>query len=302
LNAIEKTQKITIFGMIINIVLSFLKILFGYFGKSSALIADGVHSFSDLLSDFAILLGVKAWSKSADQKHPYGHSRLETFVSTFIAFLLLCVALGIIVSAIKNWLKGIYHHPSLITLIIAFLSIVVKEYLYRRTKKIAEEINSSALIANAWHHRSDSLSSIPVFVSILLSLINPGLRFFDYIGAIVVSFFILSFTFTLLRSIFGELMETSAPKAYLEQVIKIITGNTEIKAYHCLRSRKVGSTWFLDVHIQIDENFTVKQGHDIAAKLKADISQKIPNIGDVLIHIEPYNELQTHNKYEKIDI
>ncbi|MCP4482549.1 MAG: cation transporter [bacterium] len=297
----QKIKQVTIVGLIVNIFMAILKVFFGYFGKSTSLVVDGVHSFSDILSDFAIILGIKVWSKSPDKKHPYGHSRFETFITIFIAVMLLIITFGILISALRNYLTGAYQQPRAITLVIAFFSIIFKEYLYRKTKAVAAEVNSSALLANAWHHRSDALSSLPVFLAILLSIINPNWRFLDYIGAIIVAIFLFLFVFKLLKNVYSELMEVSAPREHLDRVKAIINNNGEIRSYHCLRSRKVGSGLFFDLHIQVDKNLTVVKGHEIATVLKKEILDNLKDVEDILIHIEPYDDTQHHNKYGAID-
>lgn len=286
---IKKIRKITIFGLIINIFLAIIKIIFGLVGKSSSLVADGFHTISDFITDLAVIFGAKIWTKEADDNYPYGYSRFETIVTFFIIFCLSFVATGIFYNAVTSWIKGEYNHPSFYTFFIALISVIVKEYLYRKTAKASAEINSPAVLSNAWHHRSDAFSSIPVVIVILLCQISPKFAFFDYIGAIIVAFFIYRFVFNMLKNFYEEIMNKTAPRDYIEHLEKIIKSIKCVNSYHCLRTRKFGKGWFIDVHIQVEPNMTVSEGHLVAKCVKDELLKNGQQIFDVLVHIEPFN-------------
>ncbi len=180
----KRIQRVTLFGSAINIFLSLIKIIGGVWVKSSSLVADGVHSFSDLITDFAVLFGMRFWSKAPDSDHPYGHGRIETFITMFIGVFLGGVGVYMAYEAVL----GIIHYTpirlSWVAFGVAVFSIVVKEGLYRITRRIGEEVNSRAMAANAWHHRSDAFSSIPVALAVIISRIFPGIKYLDQLATI----------------------------------------------------------------------------------------------------------------------
>lgn len=282
-------KKVTVIGMIVNIALSVIKLLIGYIGNSQALIADGIHSFSDLATDFSIIFGVKFWLQPADKGHPYGHQKIELLITIFIAFTLMIIGFGILFKAIFS----LNNHntqtaPELITFFIALISIISKEILYRYTIKQSERVKSSALKANAWHHRSDAISSIPVAVAIIISAIFPKLVFVDYIGAVLVSVFIIYPSFKMIKDSVSNLLDESVDKKTFEEIKNIAHSIPNVINAHNIRTRKIGETIFVDMHILVDKNITVKEGHDIAKAVKRTLLKRNSNILDVLIHIEPY--------------
>ena len=281
-------KQVTIVGMIVNIVLSVIKLFIGFIGNSQALIADGIHSFSDLTTDFSIIFGVKFWLRPADKEHPYGHQKIELLVTIFIAFILMIVGLSILFKAIFSLHSNIKETPELIAFVVALISIISKEYLYRYTVKKASILKSSALKANAWHHRSDAISSLPVAVAIIISSIFPNLAFVDYIGAILVSIFIIYPAFKMIKDAVSNLLDESVDKETFEEISQIAHNIPNVINAHDIRTRKIGETIFVDMHILVDKNITVKEGHDIAKAVKKTLLKQNSNILDVLIHVEPY--------------
>ena len=282
-------KKVTIVGMIVNIVLSVMKLIIGFIGNSQALIADGIHSFSDLTTDFSIIFGVKFWLQPADREHPYGHHKIELLVTIVIALILMIVGFSILFKAIFSLNSSdIQDAPEIITFFIALISIISKEVLYRYTMKQSETLKSTALKANAWHHRSDAISSIPVAVAIIVSSIFPKLIFIDYIGAVIVSVFIIYPSFKMIKDAVSNLLDESVDKKTFEEISNIAQNIPNVINAHDIRTRKIGEAIFVDMHILVDKNITVKEGHDIAKAVKRTLLEQNTNILDVLIHIEPY--------------
>lgn len=284
----QNIKKVTIVGMIVNVALSIMKLIIGFIGNSQALIADGIHSFSDLTTDFSIIFGVKFWLQPADREHPYGHHKIELLVTMVIALVLMIIGFSILFKAIFSLnSRNIQNAPEFITFFIALISIISKEVLYRYTIKQSEKLKSTALKANAWHHRSDAISSVPVAVAIIVSSIFPKLIFIDYIGAIIVSVFIIYPSFKMIKDAVSNLLDESVDKKTFDEISNIAQNIPNVINAHDIRTRKIGEAIFVDMHILVDKNITVKEGHDIAKAVKRTLLQQNLNILDVLIHIEP---------------
>lgn len=284
---IVNIKKITYYGMFVNLFLSILKIITGLIGNSQAAIADGVHSLSDLTTDVAILVGVKYWSAPPDEEHPYGHGRIETIVTAFIGFVLAATALGIGWEAISTIRDEHLENPTWLSLIGISFSIVLKEILYRVTMKYSKKNNSRSLEANAWHHRTDAFSSIPAFIAVFISVSYPSLAFIDHIGALIVAVIIFRVAWQIFSKSFSELSDKGAEKKDIEKIKEITLQIDDVKEVHGIRSRKHGTETFVDLHVLVDDSMTVKEGHDIADKVKEILLDKGPEISDVVVHIEP---------------
>jgi len=294
-NSRERTaasvKRITLFGLAVNIFLSIIKFILGVSGNSQALIADAVHSFSDLTTDLAVIFGADVWSKCPDKNHPYGHTRIETLVTGGIGIMLLAAAAGIGYNALAT----IQHdhtaeQPGWIAFWGALLSIILKEFLYRWTLGQGRKYTSRALIANAWHHRTDALSSIPVAIAVIVSVLYPKLSFIDHIAAFTVSLFILYAGGKILKSVIEEVTETGASPTYLKKIEEIILNVKGVKSVHALRSRRMGSGWFIDLHVQVDPDLPVRKGHKISQAVEDSLIENNPEIYDVIVHIEPHEE------------
>jgi len=281
-------NKITIIGLLINVILSVLKYIFGFYGKSSALIADAIHTISDTISDIAILIGLRFWSKPADEEHSHGHRKIETIVTIFIALILFFVGIKFIYNGVLNIINRAYLNPNKYTLIIVFVSLISKEFMYRWNIKVGKKIKSSALIANAWHHRSDALSSIPVIIAIGLSLINPKFAIVDSIGSIIVSIFILKVAFNIFKESSLALIDSSAPKEIIDKVISICENFKNIDNTCKLRSRYLGNnTISIDLIVKVNGATTVKEADNLAHELCQKIIAEIEEVVDVFVHIDP---------------
>ena len=294
IDKISKVKKITYYGMAVNLFLSALKIVTGLIGNSQAAIADGVHSLSDLTTDIAILIGVKYWSAPPDEEHPYGHGRIETIVTTFIGFILAVTAIGIGWEAISTIRDEHIENPKWISLIGIGFSIVMKEILFRATMKYSKKTRSRSLEANAWHHRTDAFSSMPAFIAVFISVNYPKLAFIDHIGAIIVAVIILKVAWQIFSSSFSELTDKGARKEDIEKIKEIVLLNKDVKEVHKIRSRKHGVDTLVDLHVLVDDNMTVKDAHDIADLVKDALIEQGPEISDVVVHIEPFQDSKKH--------
>ena len=292
-NKEKEIKKVTVVGIIVNIFLSISKLVIGYFGNSQALIADGVHSFSDLATDLSIIFGVKYWLAPADKEHQYGHRKLELLITIFIASMLACVGIGIFTEAILALKNNSMKVPSLIAFICALLSIVSKEWLYRYTVKKANTLKSPAVKANAWHHRSDSISSLPVATVIIIASIFPKLIWLDAIGAIVVSVFIIYPAYKIFKKSILNILDESVDSETLAKIEQIVLQTKDVKEVHDIRTRKAGETFFVDMHILVDGHISVQEGHDVSEKVKTNLMKSNEDILDVLVHLEPFNEIES---------
>jgi cation diffusion facilitator family transporter len=283
-------RRISIIGLIGNIFLFTIKLLLGIFGRSQALTADAFHSLSDFTTDISIIFGVKLWSKPPDERHPYGHRRIETVITLIICAVLITAGLSLGYNAILS-LKGEPESPPrFMALVGALVSIIAKEILFRWTLKTGKKEKSKAVIANAWHHRTDALSSLPVGIAILVTLINEELAFLDQVTALGVSFFILYAAYKLIKPSLLEIIGTGFSEKNKKLIRSLTLSIKEVKSVHAIRSRQMGSGWFVDLHIQVDAHMTVEKGHRVAESVKNRLLKKGPDILDVVVHIEPYRE------------
>lgn len=285
-------RHVTWVGFWTNAGLSVLKILAGVFGRSSAMIADGVHSASDLLTDIAVLIVIGVSRKKADSSHTYGHGKIETFVTFVIALLLAAVGIGILVDGVERGIEffkgGVILQPTWIALAMAILSILTKEWLFRYTRTAARKIASSAMEANAWHHRSDAFSSIATLAGVAGAMfLGPKWRFLDPLAAVVVSALIITMACNMAKTSIKELLEASLPKEESDRISEIIEATPGVKDFHHLRSRSNGNTKIIDFHIKLDPSISLKEAHDIATEVETRIKKEFaPAV--VNIHMEPY--------------
>ena len=281
-------KKITITGAIVNCLLATSQIVFGIIGHSQALLADGFHTLSDLLSDFIVLFAVSQSSAAADEEHPYGHGRIETLATVLLGFLLAAAGVGIGYRGIDSIIASQQTNPELITLVFAGLAIFAKEFLYRYTMKAAKQVHSSLLESNAWHHRSDALSSVVVLVGISAQLL--GIPYMDIIAAIVVAIMIIIMGVRLTSKAFAELIDTSLDSELVGRVKSLIEGNASVRKVHSLRSRSMGGLGYVDAEIRVNPRLTVSEAHYIAFSLERAIKADFEQIIDVSIHVDPLTE------------
>ncbi|MDH3346293.1 MAG: cation diffusion facilitator family transporter [Kiritimatiellaceae bacterium] len=283
----KQARRITIIGLVVNVLLSALKFSVGIVGHSHAVVADAVHSLSDMGTDLLILIGIKLWSAPADERHPYGHQRIETVITIGISLLLAGVALGLGWDAIRRIGSESECPPLSIALLGPLFSIIVKEVLFRRTRAVGKKIHSSALIANAWHHRSDALSSLPTLVAVAVAAIYPKWAFLDLLGALIVALLILKVAWDIAWPALSELMDHGASREDLNEITELAKSVPEVRSIHRLRTRRVGTGWFIDLHAEVDPEMTVRESHDIATAVQYKLLEDGPSVADVTVHIEP---------------
>ncbi len=295
---VREIQKAAIAGMLWNIILGVFKIAAGWLGNSRAVLADGVHSLSDIATDVAVFVGAKYWESPADRTHPHGHRRIETLVALFISLVLFAVAGGIFYEAVKSFINPSPKIPGVIALAAALVSIIIKEILYKWTVRRGKKLKSSALTANAWHHRSDAMSSMPAALAVGVALIFPDFYFVDAIGAVVVTLFILNAAWKTAKSALWELSDAAASQEKCDEICRIAAGTGGVMTVHNCRTRRMGPGIEVDIHIQVNPEISVREGHDIAGAVKNNLFEKGRDIADVIVHTEPYEEQGNKNKEE----
>ncbi|MBO8459872.1 MAG: cation transporter [Bacteroidetes bacterium] len=295
-NSREKSiYRITLIGTIVNVILTVAKFLAGFFGHSGAMIADAVHSCSDFFTDIVVLLFVHISAKPNDKSHDFGHGKFETLATVIIGIALLAVAIGIITHNAQLIVQVINGQtiaaPSIIALYTAAISIIAKELLYQATVKVGKNTNSPAVIANAWHHRSDAFSSVGTLIGIAGAFfLGEKWRILDPIAAIVVGLFIIKVAIELIIPGLNELLEKSLPDEEETKILKIITENPSIKDPHNLKTRKIGANIAIDLHIRLDENMSVKESHAITVDIENKIRQEYGPATQITLHVEPYKK------------
>ncbi|MFN2309653.1 MAG: cation diffusion facilitator family transporter [Gammaproteobacteria bacterium] len=282
-------RRVTVVGMLINGLLAALKLSWGYLGHSQALIADGLHSLSDLASDFLLLFAARHATRDADAEHPYGHGRIETLFSVAQGLILGAFALGIAVDAGQRLFQPErLLQPGPIALLIAALSVLAKEALYRYTLRAARRLRSSMLHGNAWDHRSDAISSIIVIIGVGGTL--AGLPYLDALAAVGVALMIIRISLMLIWQSARELIDTALETGRVEQIRARILGVDGVRRVHLLRTRKSGGDALVDVHIQVDPRLSVSEGHRISEQVRGDLIAGIDEVADVTVHIDPEDD------------
>ena len=281
----KKIRFVTNLSIAGNIVLSAVKVGVGLFAGSMALVNDGIHSLSDMTTDIAVLLGIHFGSKQPDESHPYGHGRIETFSAGFIGIVLAGIGAVMIYRAAVAIAAGKYRSLGFIVLFVALISIIVKELLYIITRRVAVKTHSSALYANAWHHRSDALSSIAVvigFVSLRL-----GFKYGDQMAAVGVGLMVVLVGVRIMGDCLRELTEAAVDADTIERIKQIINTEPSVHQWHKLRSRTVGREVFLDLHILVDPDLNIAGAHEIAESLEKALHEQITRPVNITVHIEP---------------
>jgi cation diffusion facilitator family transporter len=296
-NRAKASQKVTLVGAVIDLALGVFKVIAGILGNSGALIADGIHSFSDLLSDGVVLYASKHSAEEADDEHPYGHERFETVATLGLAIILAIIGVGIIYDAFERLFNPSELSYDTLLLSAAALSIFSKEALYWYTLKVAKTYKSDMLKANAWHHRSDALSSVVVFIGILGSL--NGYLYLDGVAAVVVGFMIIYIAWELGLGATKELVDTSIDADQVKQLRDSIGRISGVNSVHSLRTRKIGHTISCDVHVQVDPFLSVSEGHIISVSVERVAKECLEDLNDVTVHIDPEDD-ETVEPYESL--
>ena len=283
--AARQLRLVTYLSIAANVLLIGVKFLVGFITASLSLLADGVHSVSDMLTDLTVLLGLYLGSKKPDSSHQYGHGKLETLAAVAIAVSLFGVGLGMIYYAALDIAKDKVAHPRNLVLIAAVGAIAVKEVVYRVTKTVAMKYHCAAALANAWHDRADALSSLAVIAGVVAQKFrfNHG----DQVAAIAVGIMVVVVSVRIIADAFGELTERAVDRALIDQIKGIIKANGQIRQYHRLRTRAVGREVFLDLHILVDPSLNVAAAHQIAENLEDALDEQLTRPVNITVHIEP---------------
>jgi cation diffusion facilitator family transporter len=281
-------RRITLAGLAVNVLLTGFKFVAGYLGHSQAVVADGVHSLSDMFTDMMVLVGARYWFRPADEEHPYGHRRIETVTTGFIGLSLAAAGAWLAYEALVTLPELHDEPPGWVAFSAAALAIVAKEILYRLTVATGRRIRSAALAANAWHHRSDALSSIPVALAVAGAALNPSWIFLDHVGTVVVAVFIFQASWRILTPVLRELVDAGAPAEARERITTVARGTAGVRLVHAVRTRYVGSGLQVDLHIKVDPGISVREGHSISEEVQQRLIDEGPDIFDVVVHTEPY--------------
>lgn len=285
---IKLAMRVSWVSVVVNVVLALLKLLAGLFAKSSAMVSDAVHSASDVFSTFVVMIGVSISAKQSDEDHPYGHERLECVASIVLAVLLCVTGLGIGVSGVKKIVAGNYDElavPGILALVAAVASIVIKEAMYWYTRSAALKINSGALMADAWHHRSDSLSSIGAFIGILGA--RMGFPVLDPVASLVICLFIAKAAFDIFKDATDKMVDKSCSVEMVEAMTKTILSCDKVLAVDDLKTRLFGSKIYAEVEIAVDGNMKLVDAHDIAEDVHDTIEKEFPAVKHCMVHVNP---------------
>lgn len=285
----EETKKIiykvSINTLIINFLLTAIKLIAGLIGNSMALVSDAIHSASDVLSTFVVMIGAKLSSKKPDKKHPYGYEKVECVASLILSLMLFGTAITIGIYGFKSIFTSSIIIPSQMTAWAAVLSIIVKEWMYRYTKRAADKINSTSLYADAWHHRSDALSSIGSLIGVVGAMC--GLPILDPIASFVICIIILKIAYDILKTSITQIVDLSAPEEIEQQIRKIILSYEDIKGIDMLRTRLFGNKIYVDIEVKIDKSMSFEDAHKLTHQLHDEIENSNHLIKHCMIHANP---------------
>ncbi|MGD2174172.1 MAG: cation diffusion facilitator family transporter [Candidatus Brocadiaceae bacterium] len=289
---VREVKRVTWIGLAVNLLLAALKLAGGILGASQVVIADAVHSLSDSSTDVAILVGVRYWSRPPDRDHPHGHRRIEAVITVGIGLLLAVIAVGLSVNAVTSVRREHLSTPGLIAVGAATVSIISKELLYRWTVHVGRRVESSAVLANAWHHRSDALSSVPAVLAVAGARLHPSLAFLDHLGAVVVSVFIFRAGIQIALPALKELVDAGASAEELDGIRDTAFSVPGVRAVHAIRARRLGNRLQVDLHILVDGAMSVREGHELSEQVKRRLVADGPGVVDVVVHLEPHTEGQ----------
>ncbi len=280
--ALQKTSLIT---MIMNIIMTVAKIIIGVISGSTAVISDGIHTLSDCLSTVTVMAGLKLSNKGADDDHPYGHQRIESLVSLFLAVILAGTALMLGYSGVDNLLNGAQAEASLLAFVVTIMSIASKEWMYQYTIRIAKRFNSTSLRADAWHHRSDAVSSVAVLIGLIGIVLGFG--FLDSVAAIFVCIIILKAAFDIAKQAVDQLIDHAADEADVKRIREITLKSEGVLDIDLLKTRLSNNVIFVELEIEVDPNLTVIMAHDIAKNVHDSIERELPSVRHCMVHVNP---------------
>jgi cation diffusion facilitator family transporter len=284
---LKKATGITLASIAANVALALLKIAVGLYSLNRALVADGIHSASDLVSDFITLITVRIGAREADVRMHYGYRRVETVGALFVSLLLVAAGGGLIVN--------VFHAPEQVTLeglqllvaLVAALSVAIKEILFQVTRRLGIKLSNQVLIANAWHHRSDAVSSVAVLLSVVIYVMYPEFVFIDAIATVIIAGLIFHAAWEIGADALKELIDFSPSLEIVALVEEMAERVPEVTFIHNLRIRTMGGALYVELYAETDPNYTIEKGHEIAEKIRKEINQNVPNVIEVMVHISP---------------
>lgn len=289
MTGLKEGFKVSIISILGNILLSIFKLIAGIIGKSNAMISDSIHSISDVLSTVVVIIGLKIASKEEDKHHPYGHERFECVAASILSIFLFIT--GILIGY-----NGVYHVfimnyqnikvPTLLALIAAIVSIIVKESMYWYTRNVAKKIHSDSLMADAWHHRSDALSSIGSFIGIFGSML--GFKLLDPIASILISFCILKVSYDIMKDAIDKMVDKSCSDDYVDALKTFILDIPGVLTIDSIKTRLFGNRVYVDLEIGADSNLTLKDSHQIAQEVHDHVEEKFLDVKHCMVHMNPY--------------
>ena len=277
--------KVSLITIIINIVLFAIKLIAGILGNSSAMISDAIHSLSDVLSTFIVIVGLKISNKESDDRHQYGHERLENVASLILAFILLITGFMIGVNGLKNVYNNTFVIPNVIALIASIISIIVKEWMYWYTIIVAKKYNSDSLKADAWHHRSDALSSLGSLVGISSSML--GLLFMDVVAGIIIAIIIIKIAIEIFIDSINKMIDCSCDESTLNKIRYLVLETNGVEGIDDIKTRIFGNKIYIDIEIIADKNITFEEAHNIAHNVHDILEEKIVDVKHCMVHINP---------------
>ncbi|MHC4718018.1 MAG: cation diffusion facilitator family transporter [Planctomycetota bacterium] len=282
-------RAVTRLGLVVNVVLSAAKMAAGWVCASQAIFADGLHSLSDCVTDLAVLAGIRISNRPADESHPYGHRRAMTLVTAVLGLLLLVAAMFVGAQAILTFAekhaRGI--RPAL-PLALAVASVAIKEALYHLTVRVGRRAGDISVVANAWHHRSDAFSSVAAAAGLTAVAVGgPKWQFMDHATAMVLASFLIVMAVRILRGVVEELMDRAPDPAVMTEIRQAVAATKDVRDFHAIRARRLGAKVEMDVHVLVDPNLTVAEGHDIATSVHDAVVDCCPFVLNVVVHIEP---------------
>ena len=287
-NEVMIANRVSVITIAENIVLALFKLVAGVVAHSGAMISDAVHSASDVFSTFVVMIGIKLASKEPDKEHPYGHERLECVAAILLAFVLFITGLGIGAGALRNILQGNYSQlqiPGMLALVAAVLSIVVKEGMYWYTRYYAKKIDSAALMADAWHHRSDAFSSVGALIGI--GGARLGFQVMDSVASLVIFVFIAKAAYDIFKDAMDKMVDHSCDEKTEKQLYECVMKNENVLGIDLLQTRIFGNKIYVDVEIQVDGSYTLQQAHEIAEAVHDEIECGFPKVKHIMVHVNP---------------
>ena len=284
----NKVSFITILG---NVLLALFKLMAGIIANSSAMLSDAIHSASDIFSTIVVIIGIKMASKKADKEHPYGHERLECVAASLLSVVLFITGLGIGTESLKTILSKNYTElavPGILALVAAIVSILMKEGMYWYTRYYAKKIDSGALMADAWHHRSDAFSSVGALIGI--GGARLGFPIMDSIASLVIFLFIIKAAIDIFKDAMDKMIDRSCDEKTENQIYACVLNNKGVRGVDMLHTRIFGNKIYVDIEIQVDASYTLKKAHGIAKEVHDDIEENFPKVKHIMVHVNPTND------------